>query len=102
MIGAGGWLYDQQHKIEKSDFFIVHTPSGGSANDSWFQSYDNGDQATDQRIFHHISGIQALNAGDTLHVAIQTVQADSGAALFSGSGNSARFRNYFWGYKLIT
>jgi len=101
MFGVGGWTYDQSESIAKSELYVVHTPSGGSENDAFFQSIDLG-SATSQRVAHHISGIMALNAGDTLHVAVYASTDDDGDIIWSGSGHAARFRSYFWGYKLIT
>jgi len=101
MFGVGGWTYDQSESIAKSELYVVHTPSGGSENDAFFQSIDVG-SATSQRVAHHISGIMALNAGDTLHVAVYASTDDDGDIIWSGSGHAARFRSYFWGYKLIT
>jgi len=97
IIGFGGWFYDANDALSSVVFSIYKNGSSST----YFQSRLNASTAQWQRFW--LSGVHPIDVTSTsdyyeAYVEINTT--DSGSVDFNAS--SSNFRNYFYGYKLIT
>jgi len=101
LVGAGLWTYDTADRIVQQDLYITSNLGAASEDDIGFFS-NRPEGAEDERIYMNLTLLLNLSAAQTLNVRLKPQTGDSGSVLVSGSGAGSRFRNFFWGYKLIT
>ena len=101
LVGAGFWSYDTADVINQQDLILTKDLGAGSENDIGFFSSRPVQNQT-ERIYNNFTLLLNLSAGETLNVRAKIQTNDSGTVLISGSGSGSRFRNFFWGYKIIT
>ena len=95
-VEFGFWLADSASKLQKVEGYIYK--NGVELFKLRSQHNADGEYAG----YVNLSSIAVLSASDYLEVYVYIEEATSGSSEISGSGNNAKFRNFFSGYKLLT
>jgi len=97
MIGLGGWIYSSGSNIK--DYSLYLYKNGSDITNTMYKNLNGFSERTNLD-FHTI--INVTSTSDYYEVYINQNSAGSNSVNFSGSGNSAKFRNFFYAYKIIT
>ena len=96
MIGFGGWIYDSDDALSS----VVFKLKKNGSDHAYFQSRLYASTAQWQRFWlTGVHPIDVTSTSDYYEIYIEQNTIDSGSVEFNASSN---FRNYFYGYKLIT
>lgn len=95
-VDFGFWCYDGSSNLQQ---VIGYLYKNGT---DLFNIRGQHDASGEYAGYVNISSVITLSAGDYLEVYCYGQESSSGTFVISGSGNSAKFRNFFSGYKLIT
>ena len=97
MIGLGGWIYSSGGDIK--DYSLYLYKNGSDITNTMYKNLNAFSERTNLD-FHTI--INVTSTSDYYEVYINQNSSGSNSVEFSASGNSAKFRNFFYAYKLIT
>ena len=97
MIGLGGWIYSSGGDIK--DYSLYLFKNGSDITNTMYKNLNAFSERTNLD-FHTI--INVTSTSDYYEVYINQNSSGSNSVEFSASGNSAKFRNFFYAYKLIT
>ena len=95
-VEFGFWVVDSASNLQKVEGYLYK--NGVELFKLRSQHNAGGEYAG----YVNLSSIAVLSASDYLEVYVYIEEATSGSSEISGSGNNAKFRNFFSGYKLLT
>ena len=95
-VEFGFWLADSASNLQQVEGYLYK--NGVELFKLRSQHNSDGEYAG----YVNLSSIAVLSASDYLEVYVYIQESSSGSSEISGSGNNAKFRNFFSGYKLIT
>ena len=95
-VEFGFWLADSASNLQQVEGYLYK--NGVELFKLRSQHNATGEYAG----YVNLSSIAVLSASDYLEVYVYIEEATSGSSEISGSGNDAKFRSFFSGYKLIT
>ena len=95
-VEFGFWLADSASNLQKVEGYLYK--NGAELFKLRSQHNAGGEYAG----YVNLSSIAVLSASDYLEVYIYIEESSSGSSNISGSGNDAKFRSFFSGYKLLT
>ena len=95
-VDFGFWCYDSGGNLQQAVGYLYKNGS------DLFNIRGQHNAGAEYAGYVNMSSVITLSAGDYLEVYCYGQESGSSTFVISGSGNAAKFRNFFSGYKLIT